>query len=652
MVFMSVTEEPPAGPGPGSTTPPAAGGTPARTTQGREGRGWSGRTENPLALFARTETAGAVALVTAAVAALVWSNIDIGSYNRTWQTVLSIRLGGRGVSLSLQGWINSGLMSFFFFVVGLEARRELDIGDLRQRDRIILPVLAGVTGMIGAVALYLVINIGSGHLRGWGAAMSTDTAFALGVLALIRPPFVERLRVFVLTVMVVDDIVALVVVATMYSGHVSVVPLVVAIGLVGLMLVLLWQGVSQGGPYLVLALPAWVALSKSGVDPVVLGLIMGLLTYAAPAARQDLERATDLFRGFREQPTPELARVARVGLRAALAPNERLEVLFHPWTSFVIVPLFAFANLGIVINGSFLAHGLQSPVTLGIALGYALGKPAGVVVMAAITTRLSRGRLRPPVGWLSVTGAGTLAGMAFTVSLLVAALAFHGPALEDAKLGILLAPILSTGLTWVVFRVATVLPPRTRIRLLLGVTETLTDLAYPVDPARDHIRGPEEALVTLVEYADFECPYCGQAEPVVRQVLSGFGDVRYVWRHLPLVDVHPRAKMAALAAEAAGAQGAFWPMHDLLLAHQSDLRPNDLAAYAEQMGLDVERFYRDIQNKTGGEQIATDVEGADLSGVAGTPSFFINGRRHEGSYDVDSLTEAIHLAKSQALLAR
>jgi protein-disulfide isomerase len=394
-----------------------------------------------------------------------------------------------------------------------------------------------------------------------------------------------------------------------------------------------------------------VALSKSGIDPVVLGLVIGLLAYAAPAAREDLERATDLFRGFREQPTPELARVARLGLRAAVAPNERLEVLFHPWTSFVIVPLFALANLGIVINGSFLAHALRSPVTLGIALGYALGKPAGVVAMAALTTRLSGGRLRPPVGWLSVTGAGTLAGMAFTVSLLVAALAFRGPSLEDAKLGILLAPLLSTGLSWSVFRFARLLPNPLRARALLGSTETITDLAYPVDPDRDHIRGPAEALVTLVEYGDFECPYCGQAEPVVRQLLAGFGDVRYVWRHLPLVDVHPRAKMAAIAAEAAAAQGAFWPMHDLLLAHQSELRPEHLLAYAEQLGLDVDRFHDDLRTKAGAEHVATDVEGADLSGVAGTPSFFINGRRHNGAYDLTSLTEAVHLAKAQALVA-
>ena len=613
---------------------------------------WSGRSEKPIALFARTETAGAVALVAAAAAALIWANISLSSYNRTWQTILSVKLGSWDVSMTLVNWINSGLMTFFFFVVGLEARREIDIGELRERRRIVLPLLAGLAGMTGAVGVYLAINAGSGSAHGWGIAMSTDTAFALGVLALVRPPFPERLRTFVLTVVVVDDIVALIVVATVYSGHVSVGPLLVAVGLIAIMVILVWLGIRQAGLYLVLAIPAWVSLSKSGIDPVVLGLIMGLLTYAAPAARADLERATDLFRGFREQPTPELARAARIGLRTAVAPNERLEELFHPWTSFLIVPLFALSNAGIAISGSFVLHALGSPVTLGIILGYAVGKPAGVMVAAWLAPRLTRGRLQPPVGWLSVTGGGTLAGIPFTVSLLIASLVFHGTVLREAKLGILLAAVASSVLTWVVFRAAALLPAPSRARALLGSTEVVADLVFPVDNQRDHVRGPAVAPVTLVEYGDFECPYCGQAEPVVRELLADHGDVRYVWRHLPLVDVHPRAHLAALASEAAAAQGAFWPMHDVLIDQQADLRPTNLVDYADRLGLDVDRFRRDLQAMVGADHVTEDVDGAELSGVAGTPSFFINGRRHRGAYDLATLTDAVRLAKAQAFIAR
>jgi Na+/H+ antiporter NhaA len=629
--------------------PPRPEGDPATGARGR--RSWTRRSESALAIFARTETAGALALLAAAAAALVWANLDAGSYGRVWQTRLAVELGGSGVAMSVGQWINSGLMAFFFFVVGLEARREMDIGELRERRRTILPLLAGVGGMIVSVALYLAVNAGRPTAHGWGVAMSTDTAFALGVLALVGTQFTERLRVFVLTVMVVDDLVALVVIATVYSRNVRLEPVLVAAGVFAAIVVLLRRGLRWGWVYFVMAVPAWVALSKSGIDPLVIGLAMGLVIYAIPPARQDLERATDLFRGFREQPTPELARAARVGLQAAVSPNERLEQLFHPWTSFLIVPLFALSNTGIVISGSFLVRAFHSPVTLGIVIGYVVGKPVGITCVAWVVTRASGGRLRPPVGWLSVTGAGTLAGIGFTVSLLVASLAFGGQTLQQAKLGILAAAVGSALLSGLLFRTANLLPPGRRARALLGTSGVIEDLAVAVDPDRDHVRGPATAPVTLVEYGDFECPYCGQAEPAVRALLAEHGDLRYVWRHLPLVDVHPRAMIAALASEAAAAQGAFWPMHDLLLDHQTDLRPADLIGYAEQLGLDRDRFGDDLHRRIGADHVAEDLDGADLSNVTGTPSFFINGRRHRGAYDRTTLTEAVRLAKAQASIA-
>jgi Na+/H+ antiporter NhaA len=615
-------------------------------------RQWSGQSENPIALFVRTETAGALALLVAAVSAVVWANIDYGSYQRVWDSVLSIRLGRFNISMSLTAWVNSGLMTFFFFVVGLEARREFDIGDLRDRRRIVAPFLAGLGGMAVATMIFVIANIGRASESGWGVAISTDTAFALGVLALIRPPFPERSRVFLLTVVIVDDIVALVVVATVYSGHVSWVPLGVAAGLVATMTVLVVQRVRRGTIYLLLAIPAWVALSKSGVDPVVLGLAMGLLTYAAPAARPDLERATQLFRGFREQPTPELARAVRRGVSVAVPPNERLEGLFHPWASLLIVPLFALANSGIVLDRTFLVHTLTSPITLGLILGYVVGKPLGITAVSLLTSYLSGGRLQAPVGWLSIVGSGTLAGIPFTVSLLVAALAFDGTGLREAKFGILVAAVVSSLLSWAVFRSARLMPPARRVRALLGTAGASTDLVLPVDPARDHIRGPDDAPVTLVEYGDFECPYCGQAEPVVRELLAAWGDLRYVWRHLPLVDVHPRAKLAAIASEAAALQGSFWPMHDLLLEHQNELQPQYLVQYAGDLGLDLDQFRRDLQAHVGADRITEDIDSADLSGVSGTPTFFVNGRRHRGAYDLTTLTEAIKLAKAQTYLSR
>jgi Na+/H+ antiporter NhaA/predicted DsbA family dithiol-disulfide isomerase len=533
-------------------------------------------------------------------------------------------------------------------VFGLEARREFDMGELRQRRRLALPVVAGLGGLIVPVAIYLAVNHGSAA-RGWGAAMSTDTAFALGMLALTQPRFPDRVRAFLLSVAVVDDLVSLVVIGTAYSQEVRLVPLAVAAGVFAVVLAVRRAGIRVGLVYALLGITAWVAVLKSGIDPVVVGLVMGLLTYAYPASRTDLERASDLFRSFREQPTPELARSAGIRLASALSPNERLQLLYHPWTSFVIVPLFALANAGIVISGSFLARAYTSPITLGILIGYVVGKPAGITGASWLLARLSRGRLRPPVGWAAVAGVGTIAGVGFTVSILIATLAFSGTELQEAKLGVLSTVLGASAVTWLVFRATALLPARLQIRALLGTTQAITDLGAPVDPGRDHIRGPDRAIVTIVEYGDFECPYCGQAEPVLRELLAGHGDVRYVWRHLPLTDVHPHAQLAAEASEAAADQGAFWPMHDLLLRHQDALLMPDLVRYAGETGIDPARFRARLARRADAARIAEDVDSADLSGVSGTPTFFINGRRHYGSYDTTALTEAVRAAKAARL---
>jgi Na+/H+ antiporter NhaA/protein-disulfide isomerase len=481
--------------------------------------------------------------------------------------------------------------------------------------------------------------------------MSTDTAFALGMLALVGPRFPDRLRSFMLTTLVVDDIVALLVIATAYTGHVRYAAVYVALAIFVVVLVVRRLGINQGPTCLVLGAALWLALWEAGVDPVVSGLVMGLLVVAYPAARSDLERASDLFRLFREQPTPELARSARAGLNVALSPNDRLQQFWHPWTSYAIVPLFAVANVGLPLSGSFLVDAFGSPVTLGILVGYVVGKPLGVAGGAWAASRLSRGSLRPPVGWAAVAGAGSIAGIGFTVSLLIATLAFHGRELDEAKVGVFGAALAASGLTWLVFRVAYRLPTLLRLRALLGTAETLVDLADPVDPERDHVRGPEEAPVTVVEYGDFECPYCGRAEPTVRELLADFGDeVRYVWRHLPLNDVHPNAQLAAEASEAAANQGAFWEMHDLLLAHQDALQPADLLRYADELGLDVDRFEEELRRHEGAPRIAEDVDSADLSGVSGTPTFFVNGRRHEGAYDIASLSTAVRRARGREVV--
>ncbi len=605
---------------------------------------WARHLAAPVRDYLRTETGGALFLLAATLVALAWANIDHASYESFWTTRLSVQLGGAGIALDLRQWVNEGLMALFFFVVGLEARREFDLGELRERRRILLPMVAALGGMAVPVAIYLAFNAGHSSADGWGAAMSTDTAFALGVLALTaRGLPIQRLRVFLLSIVVVDDLVALLVIATVYTNQVQVTALLAALAIFAGVLTIRAAGVRRAPVYFAVGVALWVAVLESGIDPVIVGLVMGLLVYAYPAARIDLDRAAQLFRDFREQPTPELAREARLGVDLAISPNERLQRLWHPWTSYAIVPLFALANIGIEIRGGLLEDALTSPVSLGIFFAYVVGKPVGIVGASWLATRSG---LRLPVTWPGLAGAGVTAGIGFTVSLLIATLAFQGRELEEAKLGVLAAALCSALLAWAVARVIRSLPEELRSRQFARTAEAIVDLAAPVDPERDHIRGSDDAPVTLVEYGDFECPNCGQAEPVVRELLSEFGtDLRYVFRHLPLADVHPRAQLAAEAAEAAADQGAFWPMHDLLFEHQDALEPKHLISYAGQLELDVDRFTEQLRRHQHAGRIASDVDDADLSGVSGTPTFFVNGLRHQGAYDIETLTAAVRAAQ-------
>jgi Na+/H+ antiporter NhaA len=613
---------------------------------------WARNLAAPVRDFLNTETAGAVALLAAAVAALAWSNSPWSdSYESFWTTDLSIMVGDDGISLDLREWVSDGLMTLFFLVVGLEARREFDTGAFRERRRVALPVFAALGGMAVPVLIFLALNGGGSGAHGWGVAMSTDTAFALGLLALVAAR-ATRVRVRLLTLIVIDDLVALLVIATVYSERVDALPLAIAAGLFGLLYAVRYLPMAwRTPPAVLLAVALWVALHESGIDPLISGLAIGLAISAYPPGRSELERATELARSFREQPTPELARSAALGVTSAISANERLQYRLHPWTSFVIAPLFALANAGIHVDGDLLGDAVSSPITLGIVVGYVVGKPIGITAATWLATRPWVTGLRPTLSWPMIAGSGTVAGVGFTVSLLIADIAFDGRELDEAKVGVLAAAILASVASFLVFRLLARLPAEARARQLARTAEDLVDLSADVDPERDHIRGPDSAPVTLVEYGDYQCPYCGQAEEVIRELLDEFGDeLRYAWRHLPLNDVHANAQMAAEATEAAGAQGAFWPLHDRLLVAQDELDPEDLQRVADELGLDGERFWNDLRQRRFAERVAEDVASADESGVAGTPSFFINGRRHRGAYDVETLSRAVRGARAQARL--
>jgi Na+/H+ antiporter NhaA len=593
--------------------------------------------------FLSTEAGSAVFLLAATIVALAWANSPWGdAYDGLWATDVSIRVGEYTLGGTLGHWVNDGLMTLFFLLIGLEVRREFDMGEFRERRRLAVPVLAAFGGMLLPVVIFLSLNAGGDGARGWAMVMATDTAFAVGVLALVGRRSSFRLRTFLLTLVIVDDVAAVLVIAVAYSADLNLLVLGIGIGLLAVMAVLRRIGFQRSSVYALLAVGIWLAAWESGVHPTVAGVAVGLLTSAYPPRRMELQEASGVARAFRNRPSPELAREAARRITMSLSPNERLQHALHPWSSFVVVPIFALANAGLDLSGDLFGRAFGSTLVVGIVLGLVVGKSVGIPLGAWLATRPWLGGQELSVGWPSLIAASSVAGIGFTMSLLIAELSYVGPLLEEAKLGILAASVVAAGLSLAMFYGMSLLPPAWIGRAEARTNLPVTDLSDPVDPVRDHVRGDPEAPVTLVEYGDYECPYCGRAAPVVKELLERFdGRLRFVFRHLPLIDVHPNAALAAQAAEAAGEQGKFWEMHDRLFEHQDDLDPHDLARHAAEIGLDVVAFEEDLRSHRFAGRVAQDVNSADEAGVAGTPSFFINEIRYRGAYDVETLSAVL-----------
>jgi Na+:H+ antiporter, NhaA family len=380
------------------------------------------RVIRPLQEFLQESTASGVLLVIAALVALVWVNAPIGdTYERLWRTTLSVGSGAWGISEDLRHWVNDGLMALFFLVVGLEIKRELLNGELQDRRTVALPVVAAIGGMVAPAFIYLAINGGGDGARGWGIAMPTDIAFTLGILALASRRAPPGLRAFVLTLAIVDDLLTFAVIALFYPTSVDVAPLLVAAGLVTTMAVLSRIHVWVPVVFVGLGVGLWVAMHASGVPAALAGVVAGLLIPAAPSSR----RRNDEGEG-------------------AVSPLARIEHRLLPWTSFVILPLFALANAGVQLSSSAFADALRSPVSVGIVVGRVAGKIAGIGLATWVATRAGVARLPEGVRFAHVLGVAAAAGVAFTVSLFVTDLAFGDrPELVSmAKMGILAcAPI-------------------------------------------------------------------------------------------------------------------------------------------------------------------------------------------------------------------
>lgn len=407
----------------------------------------------PLQRFAATEVASGVLLAIAAIVALVLANTDAYDwYHHLLETHLSLGIGAWALDMSLHHWINDLAMALFFFVVGLEIKRELVHGQLRDPKAAALPVIAAVGGMVVPAGLYTLVNGGGPAASGWGIPMATDIAFAMGALALVGRHLPVSLKVFLLTLAVADDLGAIAVIAIFYSAGTQFDWLLAMVGLAGAIALLRRLEVRWLAPYVVLAALLWLATLYSGVHATIAGVLLGFLTPAQPfhAPRKAVgvlhKRLNQLASSREEAPDVdeyEMLEVNRLTYEA-VSPLARLEARLHPWTAFLVLPVFAFANAGVRITGTPVAEVLTQPVTIGVIVGLVLGKPLGIVAAAWIATRLKVGVLPAGVTWTHMTGVGLLAGIGFTVALFVAQLSFTEPALTDgSRIGILLASLLA-----------------------------------------------------------------------------------------------------------------------------------------------------------------------------------------------------------------
>lgn len=470
--------------------------------------------------------------------------------------------------------------------------------------------------------------------------IGTDTAFLLGVLALVGPTVSTQLRIFLLTLTVIDDIVAVSIIGIVYSDEIHLGPLALAGVCLLALLVLDKAGVWQASPYVLTVVVLWGATVEAGLHASIAGMLAGLLVPAYNPSRSAVESAANTFRAFRQSPMASVGKSANRRLAKAVSVNERLQQNLHGITGYVIVPLFALANAGVDLRDGVLQEALRSPVTWGIVLGLVAGKTIGITGGSLIATRLGLGRLPQGVGHGHVVGGAALSGIGFTVSLLIIGLAFTDEALQrQATVGVLLAAVLASLVGWIGFELAA--------RLLGQRDASLpTRLTAPVDPATDHIMGRVDAPITLVEYLDYECSFCARATGLGKEVREHFGDdLRYVPRHLPLSE-HPHADLAAVAVEAAGRQNKYWAMHDLLFAHQDELEYEDILGYAGDIGLEMEQFARDLDDEEIAKIVRDNVSSAEASGARATPTFFVGDLRHVGPHDSKSLIAALEASRA------
>jgi NhaA family Na+:H+ antiporter len=406
------------------------------------------RVGRPVRNFLRIEAAGGILLLAATIVALVWANSPWSdSYHEILETHIRLEVGDLlDLDESVLHWINDGLMAIFFFVVGLEIKRELVVGELRDPRAAALPAIAALGGMIVPACIYVLFNAGGAELDGWGIPMATDIAFAVGVVSLLGDRVPSAMKVFLLTLAIVDDIGAIAVIAIFYTDDFSSGWFLVAIAGIVVVLAMRLVRVWWIPAYVVVGSFVWLAAFESGIHATIAGVILGLITPAKPLKGEAEQFDIDdvIRRAVRGDASAPVVRRANFELKEQISVVERLEDVLHPFSSYMIIPVFALANAGVMLSGDTLSEAITSPVTLGVAFGLVVGKLIGVSLATFIAVKTGIATLPRTASWIDVFGLAAMAGIGFTVSLFITGLAFDDPLIADeARIGILAASTIA-----------------------------------------------------------------------------------------------------------------------------------------------------------------------------------------------------------------
>ncbi|MFE5411133.1 Na+/H+ antiporter NhaA [Microbacterium sp. NPDC056569] len=584
--------------------------------------------------FVRSESAGAVALVVATAVALGWANAFASSYDEFWHTDIALIVGDGALSMSLQHWVNDAAMVLFFFLVTLEVKKDIVLGELREWRRASLPVIAAVCGLAVPAVLFVAVTAGTANTDAWGVVISTDTAFVVGILAAFGNRVPVQLRVFLLTLAVVDDVGALAVIAIFYTDGLQPWWLLAAAVVSALIWLVQRARVWRASMYITLGVVLWFTILESGVHATIAGVVLALLLPVYPPRRETIDRAETLTQGFRRTPNAERGVAAADGILSALSINDRFQLSLHRIVALVIVPVFALANAGVRITPESLEHAFTSPLTWGVIVGLVVGKFVGVTASVLIGKRLKVGELSEALHFRHIASGSLLTGIGFTISLFIVDLAIEDPiAQSDARIGILTASLLAAALAVAALWLAA--------RYDAAHAPARMTLAHPIEPERDHIRGPLDAGHTLVQYGSFGGVDDLSTEEVLNQVVDYFeGDLCHVFRHAPpSAEGAPEQTAEVLESVAAQDRRLFWPMrHELnQISEHRALDARELLRAAVNVGANLSRVESDLRRSTRRARVQEDFTDGEAMGLGNPPILFVNGVIYGGEIAPDAI---------------